>query len=121
MCHRPHEVWLGIRPLRVKDTIEAEDSRPLWSPFGRKDTVEVEGFFFGGEIYGENFFVKGVEKFFWRQKIGGEMIGRFRGKKNLRHTDGVGRGNVRSTMNDRKIHFADNGNWGGVRKERRNL
>ena len=42
------------------------------------------------------------------------MIGRFGGKKNLRHTDVIKRGNVRSMMNVRDFHFADDENCGGV-------
>lgn len=40
------------------------------------------------------------------------MIGRSGGKKNLRHTDGVRRGNVRSMMNVRDFHLESERNWG---------
>lgn len=46
------------------------------------------------------------------------MIGRSGGKKNLRHTDGVKRGNVRSMINVREIHLGDDWKRGGVRKAR---
>ena len=46
------------------------------------------------------------------------MIGRFGDKKNLRHTDGVKRGNVRSTMNEREMILGDDRKRGGIRKER---
>lgn len=46
------------------------------------------------------------------------MIGRFGGKKNLRHTDGVGRGNVRVMKITRDFHFTDDENWVGVSNRR---
>ena len=46
------------------------------------------------------------------------MIGRSGGKKNLRHTDGVRRGNVRSMMNVRDFNFADDGKRSDGWKER---
>lgn len=60
-----------------KDTVEFEGSRPLFSPFGRKDTCEVEGIFTDeilqkifGEIFLKKFLEKRVEKFFWRGILG---------------------------------------------------
>ena len=72
------------------------------------------------KIYEENFrekiFVKGVKNFSGRGKIQGEIVGRFGGKKNLRHTDVIGRGNVGSMMNVRDFHLGGERNWGDDRK-----
>lgn len=62
-----------------------------------------------------------MKNFTGRENFGGEIIGRSDGKKNLRHTDGVGRGNVRSTKNGREMILGDDRNWGDSWKPRRDL
>ena len=62
---------------------------------------------------GRNFFEKGMKNFSGKEIFGTEMIGRFGGEKNLRHTDVIGRGNVRSMMNVRDFHLGSERNWGG--------
>ena len=108
-----------------KDTVEFEGSRPLFSPFGRKDTCEVEGIFTDeilqkifGEIFLKKIFRKKSGKIFLKGNFGGEIIGRSGGKKNLRHTDGVGRGNVGSMKNGREMNLGSERNWSGSWKER---
>ena len=73
---------------------------------GGKDTIEFEGEFF----LGKKFYEKGMKKFSGRENFGGEISGAIMLKKNLRHTDGVKRGNVRSMKNGREMIFADDRN-----------
>lgn len=73
------------------------------------------------EFFGKNFYEKGDEKFSGREIFDGERSGAIELENDLRHTDGIGRGNVRSTSDGREMFFGDDENWGENKKERYGL
>lgn len=94
------------------------------SAFGGKDTVEVEGRVTsdGGaknlrrKFSGKNFYEKGMKNFSGREIFDRETIGGTDPRIRLRHTDGVGRGNVRWAWNEREMILESERKRGGIRK-----
>ena len=57
-----------------------------------------------------------MKNFSGREIFGGETIGGTDPRIRLRHTDVIGRGNVRSMMNVRDFHLGSERKRGGIRK-----